>query len=115
MSLLRRAALLPDGELDDEGLGLLLDAAVDFRRGGGGLRLLDWCELDAEERAALIEAADELRGEVASLMGWAAQSPLQAAQVAAPWDGGAAVVDVVFAEMRQRLTAGDGASRKAAG
>ena len=103
MSLLRRAALLPDGELCREGVDMLLEAAVGFRRAGGSLRLLDWLELDASERAALIEAGEELASERAGLIGWASQSPLQAAQVTSPWDDGEAVIDVVFEQMRHRL------------
>ena len=80
------------------------ERALRFRR-SGLTRLIDWCELDLDERAALLAAHVELQAEAASLAGWAAQSPLQAAPAAMPWDGGEMVLDVAFAELRQRLTA----------
>ena len=105
MTLLRHAAAIPaDAEMDDELQALLAAEALRFRR-SGLTRLIDWCELDLDERAALLAAHVELQAEAASLAGWAAQSPLQAAQAAMPWDGGEMVLDVAFAEMRQRLTA----------
>ena len=103
MSLLRQAAdVTADAPMDEQLEALLEAEALRFRR-SGLTSLAEWVELDLDERAALMDAHVEIQAEVASLAGWAGQSALQAAQIAQPWDDGEMLLDVAFAQMRQKL------------
>lgn len=84
MSLLRKAAAIPDGPLDPEAMNLLVDEAAAFLR-SGLTRLIDWAELDAEEKAAMNVAYAEVTG--------AAADPAE-------------VMDYAFAAVRARLGSG---------
>ncbi len=104
MSLLKQASGLGGvSTLDIEGEQLLVAEAFRFMRAGGMVRLIDWIELDPEERAALVTANTELVSAEACARGWASQSPLQSAQIAADYDGGAMLEAVAFEMMRDRL------------
>ena len=90
-SWLRRAAGLPCDlplkPLDDAGSALLVAAAEAFLAVGGAVTVGDWLALEAEDRAALMVAAERLAAVRAAQLGLAAQDP---AAVLAPVDGGAA-------------------------
>jgi len=104
MSLLKQASGLSGvSTIGSEGEQLLVAEALRFMRAGGMLRLTDWTELDSEERAALVTANTELVSAEACARGWASQSPLQSAQIAADYDGGAMLEAVAFEVMRDRL------------
>lgn len=99
--ILRKAIGLGEGELDDDGRAVLVVGALQWLR--SGVALAEWAELDEEERAAVLVARKERDAELATLYGWAAQSPLQAGQVAQVYDGGELLVDTAFGAARDRF------------
>lgn len=65
-----------------------LKLARGFLLAGGALSWETWCDMPAQDRAALVLAGEQLRREMAAMTGNAARSRAGAAEVIAPVDDG---------------------------
>jgi hypothetical protein len=104
MMLARAAGIakLPDN-LSDDAKAALIDAATAFLRAGGSIRLSDWADLDAAERAAFEEASIIAEVAKAARLAVALSGPDGLARVLAEVDGGDASAQLACEAAVERI------------
>ena len=103
MKLITASKLGTLPSLSPEAASLLDETAEHFLRGGGAITLDEWSILSTSERAALKEAGDRIRIELAWMTGMAAQNLDAAATVISELDGGAMRLQVAGLRLQAQV------------